>query len=70
MFKKRHVVKGAPSGQFYCILVTTAQTFDKNLFCNMKLLSQYLEENIKVFLVGRTNQNQFLATSLKIAGRT
>ena len=31
----------------------------------MKLLLQHWEENIKVFLRGRTNYNQFLATSLK-----
>ena len=37
----------------------------KNLFCNMTLLLQHRERNIKVFLVGRTNHNQFLATCLK-----
>ena len=31
----------------------------------MKLLLQHREENIKVFLQGRTNYNQLLATSLK-----
>ena len=42
----------------------------KNLFSNMKLLLEHREENIKVFLLGRTNYNQFLATSLKYTGRT
>ena len=42
----------------------------KNLFCNMKLFLQHWEENIKVFLLGRTNHNQVLATSLKYTGRT
>ena len=31
----------------------------------MKLLLQHREENIKIFLGGRTNYNQLLATSLK-----
>ena len=44
--------------------------FTKNLFCSMKLLLQHREENIKVFLPGRTNYNQFSATSLKYTGRT
>ena len=45
--------------------------FTKNLFCNMKLLFQHREENIKVFLVGRTYHNQLLVTSLdlKYTGR-
>ena len=36
----------------------------------MKLLLQHREENIKVFLQGRKNYNQFLATSPKYKGRT
>ena len=42
----------------------------KNLFYNMKLLSQHREENIKVFPVARTYHNQLLATSLKYKGST
>ena len=43
-----------------CTLVKTVHIFDKkNLFCNMKLHLQHWEENIKVFLGGRTNHNQF-----------
>ena len=39
--------------------------FTTNLFCKMKSLLQYREGNIKVFLQGRTNHNQLLATCLK-----
>ena len=34
------------------------------------MLLQHREENIKVFLQGGTNCNQFLATSVKYKGRT
>ena len=36
----------------------------------MKLILQHHEENIKGFLRGWTNYDQFLPTSLKYAGRT
>ena len=42
----------------------------KNLFSNMKLLSQHSEENIEVFLPERTNHNLFFGTSLKCTGRS
>ena len=35
----------------------------------MKLLLEHQEENNKGFLKGRTNYNQFLATSVKYQGR-
>ena len=42
----------------------------KNVFADMKLLLEHREENIKGFLQGRTNYDQFLATSLKYTRRT
>ena len=36
----------------------------------MKLLLEHREGNIKVFIRGRTNYKQFLATSLQYTGRT
>ena len=42
----------------------------KNLFSNMKLLLEHLEGNMKVFIRGRTNYKQFLATSLQYTGGT
>ena len=47
---------GALSRRFCCILFKAAQIFYKER--NMKLLLQHREENIKVFLLGRTNYNQ------------
>ena len=40
----------------------------KNPFSKMKLLLERLEENIKGFIRGRTNYNQFLVTSLQYTG--
>ena len=39
-------------------------------FANMKLLLEHREENIRGFLQGRTNYNQFLVTCLKYTRRT
>ena len=42
----------------------------KNLSANMKLFLDHRKENINGFLQGRTEYNQFLATSLKYTRRT
>ena len=57
-------------GDFAAFWSKLLKYFRKNLFFNMKLLLQHREENINVFLLRRTNQNQFVATSLKYTGRT
>ena len=62
--------KGHYRGNFAVFWTKLLNYFTKNLLCNMKLLLQRREENIKVFLLGRTNYDQFLATSLKYTGGT
>ena len=47
-------LEGAQSWRFCCIL---DKYLTENLFYNMKLLLQHQEENIKAFVLGRTNHN-------------
>ena len=51
-------------GDFAVVWSKLLKYLTKNLFCKMKLFLQHREENIKVFLLGRTNHNQSLVTSL------
>ena len=53
------------SRRFSCILVETAEIFDKEPVFNMKSFIEPQEENIKGFLKG-----EFLAISPKYTGRT
>ena len=57
--------KGTLSRRFCFTLAKTVQEAYNQSGCNLKLLLQHQEENNKVFLLGRTNCGQFLATSPK-----
>ena len=59
------IFKGALSGRVCCILVKTAQIFNKEPFYNVKLLLEYREEDFKRFFGEKTNYDQVLAFSLQ-----
>ena len=63
-------LKGHYHGDFAVFFVNTAQIFDKEPFSSMKLLLEHWGENTKGFLRERTNNNQFLVTSLQYTCRT
>ena len=63
-------LKGHCHGDFAIFSSKWLKYLTKNLFSNMKLLLEHREGNIKVFIRGRTNYKQFLATSLHYTGGT
>ena len=64
------IFKGTLTGRVCCILVKTAQIFNKEPFYNVKLLLEYREEDFKRFFREKTNYDQVLAFSLQYTEET